>query len=187
MKKSSICYDCKFAKETEDKFTCLLLDLEAPVKECDWYLPPVGRYDGVTTAKELIGTIARNGLSTQQYDLNRAADILGNENINVLAEIATSDTEVCGKSVSRVFYSTIFRIWNWEQAIRFYNEHTLKIQVLKNKLEAAETGCKLYHEEREYHFGEITRFVAMEREYESAKIEIINLKAKLYDLMTAGA
>ena len=195
MKKSIICHDCKFAKEDDGQFKCLLLDLDVPEKECDHYLPPAGRYDDIETARELISEVARHGLSTQQHDRNRAADIIGREPIGNLAKLANSEEEICGKRVGPMFYFIAFSVWNWEDAARFYNEHTLLLtkeyrvlleerDALKSKLVAykssSETFKTAYEEQN-------TKRVEAETALGAAQNEIVALKAKLYDLMTAGA
>jgi chromosome segregation ATPase len=203
MKKNTICKNCKFAKEIDGKFTCILLDLkENPQIDCDYYYPHVGRYDNIETARELISEVAQFGLSTQQHDLNRVGDILGNSGIDTLAKLANSDENIGNMTIGSRFYSIAFRVWNWEDATRFYNEHTLavgvKLRENARKLDEAEKsiterdksieGLKAITEEQRLKMYELENDMGIaETAISEAKQEIITLKAKLYDLITAGA
>ena len=196
MKKNIICRDCQFARDIDGQFNCILRGFTGkPQVDCNDYMPPPGRYDNIETAEDLIREVISHGLSTQQHDRNRAADIFGRESIGNLATLANSDEEICGKCVSSTFYFIAFNIWNWEDATRFYNEHTLavgeKIRTLETQLEAEKKELHRVLEERNELGKSCTENNNARREAETAlataRQEITNLKAKLYDMMIAGA
>ena len=159
----------------------------------------MSKYDSISTAADLIFEVRMNGLSTDQDDRNRAADIFGRSGIGELAALAndehcrSEDGRSTGKpSTSRTFYFIAFSIWNWEDATRFFNEHSniqtknsrvasLESEAAKvSKLESQVETCKhLWHLEEQ-------RSMKAERELAEAQSEITALKAKLYDFMTAG-
>jgi len=133
MKESYVCHDCLFCKESAGQFACSLLGLDGnPQKECDRYLPPLGRYDEIDCVKSLICEIANHGMSAQQHDLNRIADIVGNATVGELAKIANSTEKSGNMTVGARLYRILFKVWNYEQAVSFYNEHTLLVG-LKNR------------------------------------------------------
>jgi hypothetical protein len=202
MRKNMICHDCKFRRGENDGFNCILLDTDAPVKDCDCYMPPAGRYDDINDIVALIREIAYHGMSTQQHDLNRIADIVGNTHVGKLAEMANSTGTYGNRNAGQVIYSILFKVWNYEQAVSFYNEHTLhlgakyrEVQKERDRL-SSDYECAL---------GEVQKLInvrdALTEELDTYKTvaseqsvsliakddEITTLKAKLYDLMTAGA
>ena len=196
MKKNIICHDCKFARETDGQFNCILLDLVGnPQNDCDHYMPPAGRYDNIETAKDLIREVISHGFSTQQHDRARAQDIFGRESIDNLARLANSEEEISGKYVGSMFYFIAFNIWNWEDATRFYNEHTLavgvKLREMKAQLEAERKELNHVKDERNEYAKVNTENRDARCKAEIALVaaqqEITNLKAKLYDMMIAGA
>ena len=202
MKKTVICYDCKFVREDGGQFRCLLLDLETTEKECSQYLPPHGRYDEIKNARELISEVAHHGFSTQQHDRNRAADIFGASSVHELADLANSADQLGNITVGSYFYFIAFNIWNWEDATRFYNTHTNKdrselleaereveqqkklIKELTVNVEARIEEIALFQNEQN---RSNEQYNAMLERAIEAEGEIVTLKAKLYDLMTAGA
>jgi hypothetical protein len=196
MKKTSICYDCKFAREVDGVFTCILLDdTSKPQTDCNHYTPPVGRYDNIETAKDLIREVISGGFSTQQHDRNRAADIFGRTSIGELAALANSTEEICGKYVHSTFYFIAHGIWNWEELVRFYNEHTNtdKAELRKTKATLADTEKERARLQSDYDTALQSCREANNNhrnaadDLAAAQQEIVTLKAKLYDLMTAGA
>ena len=151
---------------------------------------------------ELIKEYISNGLSTDQDDINRAADIIGNSAIGHLVEIANNNEEISGKRIGTMFYNIAFRIWHWEQAISFYNKYSNsdygelrklrdKNKELENKIEALtyqndEYGKQFSDVENER--DELKQKEAeMHKKYRDAVLEIFELKSKLYDIMMAGA
>ena len=162
----------------------------------------MSKYNDINTAKDLIREVSAYGLSTDQDDRNRAADIFGNSGVGELAELANSKDTISGKQISQTFYFIAFNIWHWEQATRFFNEHTnpatkdaqeserkLKAQIKANEELLADV---IRGDER---VAEITeKYATLNADHaratsslEEAQREVLTLKAKLYDLMTVGA
>ena len=172
-------------------------------------------YDEFKTPKELLQVVSYQGLSTKQEDICRAQDIFGRASEYELVELANDNGRKNSngekdprgswadgsRGLSSTFYSVLFRIWNWEDAMRFYNEHSnfvlidkmeelkmLKIEsekqekVALNALNEIET-----RKEVEKMADDIAELKANVRdrddENERLKDEIISLKAKMYDMM----
>lgn len=158
------------------------------------------QYDSIKTPKELLTQVAMHGFSTQIDDRLRAQDIFGRAPIEDLVELANTT----GKT-SENFYMVLFSIWHWTDATRFYNKYSnpefkgmkdkeLKILGLENKVatvqkKAAEhqEDCQEWmrrcKEEQAAHADTRNEAECYMTLYEAAKQEIIQLKAKLYDLM----
>ena len=172
----------------------------------------MSKYDSITTAKDLIIEVAMHGLSTIQEDINRAADIFGRTCIEELASLANDDgleTKEDGsrwstgkRGTQKTFYSIAFRIWHWEDATRFFNEHTNPAtkdaketaQELRKAKEEISSLTNSLNKLREQHNEQGEKYTdcgirlhEMEQENRNLKHEIITLKSRLYDLMTAGA
>lgn len=95
----------------------------------------MSKYDDIKTAKELVYEVQMHGLSTDQADLNRAADIFGHSAIRDLACLANdiglnnedgepdpNGTWGTGHKPTRnTFYSIASRVWNWEELVNFWN------------------------------------------------------------------
>lgn len=180
------------------------------------------KYERLRTAEELIQEVRVHGLSTAQEDIVRAQDIFGRSSLDELVKLANDIGRVNEKGESdpngswcsgkpgtqNLFYSILFQIWNWEDATRFWNEHTniatkearvteatnreLKKQVagLQAQLQAErEEVLKQKAAVVEYQQSEEKaqkRVDNLEVELQFSKAEIVELKAKLYDLMVAG-
>ena len=151
----------------------------------------MSKYDSIETARDLIREVISNGLSTEQDDRNRAADILGRSQVGQLAQLANSDERICDKRIGEMFYFIAFNIWNWREAMSFYNEHTVKLNELKRERDALlkdrETAWARVNElqdDASKYAGDIYQ---LNDAKEKQAQEITTLKAKLYDLMTAGA
>ena len=98
----------------------------------------MSKYDSIKTAAELVADVRANGLSTAQEDICRAQDIFGHTPIEELDRLANDigrdndkgEPDPHGSwSSSRpatqaTFYRIAFSIWNWEDAVRFWNLHT---------------------------------------------------------------
>lgn len=79
-------------------------------------------YDEIKTPEELIQNVMRHGFSTKIEDICRAQDIFGRAAISELDELANN---VCKQNNTQdIFYMILFRIWSWEDATRFWNQHT---------------------------------------------------------------
>ena len=151
----------------------------------------MSKYDSIKTAADLISEVIMHGLSTEQDDTNRAADIFGNSAVGELAELANSENQ----KISNTFYSIAFRVWHWEQATRFFNEHTNpvtkearanaeELRKVKSELEAIKLQEK-HHKELAANYS--TEVHDLEVTVQEQAQTILELKAKLYDLTVAGA
>lgn len=167
----------------------------------------MSKYDTIKTARDLIFEVASHGLSLDQDDLNRAADIFGRASIKELAALANNancrdeNGYTTGKpATADTFYFIAFNIWNWREAAAFFNEHTNPVTK-----DAKETSKRLAEEtkrkesalaERDeikknlndvhaLYTEEQNKRIAGEHALEAAQQEIIALKAKLYDMIAA--
>lgn len=176
------------------------------------------QYDKIKTPKELLVQVSMHGFSLNTEDVCRAQDIFGRAPIEDLVALANDNGRVNDKgepdpegtwSSSRkgyqnVFYQVLFHIWNWEDATRFYNQHTnpefkkmkksvaeLEAELAEARTEAEENkeDCQIWREryesERAAHAEARKEADFYQKGYETAHQEIIALKAKLYDLMVA--
>ena len=172
----------------------------------------MSKYDKIKTAAELISEVMVRGLSTAQDDICRAQDILGHSSIEELASLANDigrnnengepdpkGTWSSGRKPTRnTFYSIVFSIWNWEDACRFWNEHTnpqteqFNEMRCENRRLAKENESlstrrdELLKSDAEWGriFSEKSKQLAdTEQSLREANEEIIKLKARLYDLL----
>ena len=179
------------------------------------------QYDSIKTPKELLTKVAMHGLSTRQEDICRAQDIFGRAPIEDLVALANDNGRLddngnpdpngsrsSGRDGTRkYFYQVLFHIWHWEDATRFYNEHTNpefarfanredKILELEQELRMARQEADEHHEdcqewirrceaEKAAHADTRKEADFYRAGYDAANMEIIRLKAKLYDLMVA--
>lgn len=179
------------------------------------------QYDSIQTPKDLITRVSIQGFSTNQEDICRAQDIFGRAPIEDLVFLANDigrvndkgepDPEGTWSSGRRgtraIFYQILFHIWNWEDATRFYNQHSnpdykemkqkdQEIGHLKREVAAAQEEAAEHHEDcqewMQRHKKEVDAHAETRKEadfymagYEAANQEIVRLKAKLYDLMVA--
>lgn len=172
------------------------------------------KYDSIKTAEDLVREVMIHGLSTAQEDICRAQDIFGHSTVEELAKLATDngrndangnpDPKGSWSSGRRGTYSTFymiaFNIWNWEDATRFWNQHSNpeheKLGEMKFVLKADETKIERLEAEQQKMnslYNEAVQNIAdTKRSYEEAKKqladaeeEIIRLKAKLFDMMEA--
>lgn len=176
------------------------------------------RYHALFTARALVKDVMVHGLSTRQEDLVRVQDIFGNSTIDELVNLANDigrnnadgepDPEGSWSSIRRgtrdTFYMILFSVWNWEDAVRFYNQHTnpdrkaieelkeaavnwervvkdahaanAKLMTLKTKVE--EENAELVKGYNRM----VERLHAAEAEVLSTKTDNILLKARLFDL-----
>lgn len=176
------------------------------------------QYDKIKTPKDLLVQVSMHGFSTKIDDICRAQDIFGRAPIEDLVALANDngrlndqdepDPEGTWSSGRRgyqqAFYQVLFHIWNWEDATRFYNQHTnpdfkrmkLSVAELETELTEARTeaeehkeDCQIWEErygtERAAHAETRKEADFYRAGYEAAHQEIIALKAKLYDMMMA--
>lgn len=105
-------------------------------------------YDEIKTPKELIQNVMCHGFSTETEDICRAQDIFGRAAIEDLVFLANDigrnnekgepDSDGSWSSSRRgtrdTFYMILFSIWSWEDATRFWNQHTnLEHKMLKEE------------------------------------------------------
>lgn len=160
-------------------------------------------YDKINTAKELLTEVSIHGLSTKVEDICRAQDIFGHTAIEDLVALANDNGMNGSMSTGRrgtqaLFYQVAFAIWHWEDATRFYNQHTNK-----EFIAGREAADKLRAEMREHaetkknletalqnartlnsQIADLQKQIQKMKESGDAdKLAIMELKSKLYDLM----
>lgn len=174
----------------------------------------MSKYDDIKTAAELVAYVRNHGFSTQQEDICRAQDIFGRSAVEELVELANNigRKNVSGEPDPKgswsggvpardVFYSIAFQIWNWEDAVRFWNLHSnpqteelKELREANRKLNEDLTVSTVQkNKEHEARIAETQeKLEAMEKaerlaaELHDKEMEIMELKAKLYDLTMAG-
>ena len=96
------------------------------------------KYDSLQTAAELVAEVQAHGLSLTQEDIVRAQDIFGHSTVEELVALANDigrnnengepdpkGTWSSGRHETRsTFYFILFKTWNWEDAVRFWNQHS---------------------------------------------------------------
>lgn len=170
-------------------------------------------FSDIKTIQELIAYIAAHGMPTDEESVCRMQDIVGHSTIEELDFLANNIGRCdehgnidpkgsCsgGKNSQKYFYPLIFSIWNWEDAVRFWNQHTNPDKEILTKTYEENRVLKKRNEEltaRRDELLENEKLVAdkvselMEKGFESEKrigdleLENIRLKARLYDMMTA--
>lgn len=172
-------------------------------------------YDNIKTAKDLLAEVKIHGLSTKTEDICRAQDIFGRAPIDDLVALANDNGRMNANGeadpngswsngrdgLQKTFYSVLFNIWNWEEATRFWNQHTNpeyanlrktagKVKDLEAKFTVTEGNYKTAAKNAELLNNDL-RKAELENSNLAAKVkaqeeEIMKLKARLYDLMVAG-
>lgn len=169
--------------------------------------------DQVTTARDLVALVSWQGVSTKLEDIRRMQDIIGHstiEELDLLANDIGADgypdnpksTTFSGRRGTRdTFYHLLSVIWNWQDLLNFWNEHTnpdhFRVKELEEKVKKAEAACKKFNEEYNElrkgaeelsnHKMKLTEVAMDQKNRLAAKDrEIMELKAKLYDLMVKG-
>lgn len=153
----------------------------------------MSEYEKITTARELINMVRIRGLSTKTEDICRAQDIIGHTTEDKLDELANEAPEIRNQ-----FYHILFHIWSWEDATRYYNQHTNpeykklrseadKVRgleaMVKQSEKYADDLAKKVNEGRDAFTQQWNRAEKEKARAEAAEAEIVKLKAKLYDLM----
>lgn len=170
-------------------------------------------YDNIKTAADLVHEVMAHGMSTKIEDICRVQDIFGHSTIEELDGLANDTgmndengspdpkgTWSSGRRETRsTFYSILFQIWNYEEATRFWNQHTNpdyeELKVLreecnglrKRNAELEERRAELLEDSKrgaEYITEQVNRIAELEKTVSDAEAEIVRLKAKLYDLTT---
>lgn len=147
-------------------------------------------YDKIKTPKELIEEVKQHGLNTEMVNICRAQDIFGNAPISDLVILANEEHDK--------FYFVLFSIWNWQDATKFYNEHSnpqyAKLLNAKGDLEIARGSLTIEMAKvadlEEMHKAEQKARLKAEEAAAFASVEILELKkkitelkAKLYDVL----
>ena len=182
----------------------------------------MSKYDSIKTAAELVAEVQAHGLSLSEEDIVRTQDIFGHSTVKELVDLANDigrknrdgepdpkGTWSSGRHETRsTFYFVLFKIWNWEDAVRFWNQHTnpehegyrelqekLRTEMAENSetKEALHEQIQRTEEEHQKVLSERSsvcelkaKVVCLESEVHDRDMTIMELKAKLYDLMTAG-
>lgn len=169
-------------------------------------------YDNINTATDLVKEVMCHGLSTKAEDICRAQDIFGNSSVEELVSLANDigrndehgNPDPKGswgsgrKGTQNTFYSIAFSIWNWEDATRFWNQYTnpdketlaktfednisLKRQVELLSEQEDRLSRDAIESESKWK-STYEQFREQEARALKAEAEIVQLKAKLYDLM----
>ncbi len=169
-------------------------------------------YDKINTAKELLTEVTIHGLSTKTEDICRAQDIFGHTAIEDLVALANDNGMNGSMSTGRrgtqsVFYQVAFTIWHWEDATRFYNQHTspefkagkdavekLRCEMrdhsatkkaLQEQVQKTQEQHQLVLDERRKANDAEIKALHLESEIHDRDMQIMELKAKLYDMMMA--
>ncbi len=169
-------------------------------------------YDNIKTAKDLILEVTAHGLSTKQEDICRAQDIFGNSTVEELEALATNNgrrdndgnPDQLGSwssgstGTQKIFYQIIFTIWNWEDATRYYNQHSNPLYIEGREAVKARDALKEEITRKEDSIANLNGAIAeykeaikqitdekvdYQKEIDEKDAEIIKLKARLYDLM----
>ena len=169
-------------------------------------------YDEIKTAADLVNHVSLHGLSTKEEDISRAWDIIGHSTIEELDTLANdigrnnengepdpNGSWSSGRKATRdTFYFILFKIWNYEDAVRFWNEHTnpehnqliaiKEMNAANNKKvaelqEQVESEHKSRLEETKLAIEAEEKARRLQSELHDRDMTIMELKAKLYDLM----
>lgn len=177
------------------------------------------KYDNIKTAEDLLKDVKMHGLSLNADDMCRAQDIFGHSEVKELIRLANDNgrlKEFGGEpdprgpvssgrdGFSKYFYQVAFSIWNWEDAVRFYNQHSnfpvidaledrkelkQRVNVLDEELNRVKTERDQEHKARleatEAELAAQKKIDRLEGDVYVRDMEIMELKAKLYDLMVA--
>lgn len=169
-------------------------------------------YDNIKTARELVSFVKAHGMSTKMEDICRAQDIFGNSTIEELDGLANDigrnnddgepdpkGTWSSGRMETRsTFYSILFHIWNWEDATRFWHQHSNpeyeELKVLREERRKLSEQVKQLTARRDElladakrgteYIGELnSRLTDTKARAEAAEAEVVKLKARLFDLL----
>jgi len=171
----------------------------------------MSKYDNIKTAADLVAEVAVHGLSTDQDDINRAADIFGNTAIDELDRLANDIGRLDKpsseggkpdpngswssgrKGTQDTFYFIAFNIWNWREATAFFNEHTNpatkghRLTKLEKSLEELKKEKSSLEKQLAVTDGNARnherRVDELGAQNAGLRREITLLKAKLYDVM----
>ena len=179
----------------------------------------MSKYDSIKTAAELVAEVQAHGLSLAQEDICRAQDIFGRSAVQDLVALANDigrnnengepdpkGTWSSGRHETRsTFYFILFNTWNWEDAVRFWNQHSnpeheevveLRAKLKAEMAEHSKTKEALHEQVRrteEEHQKVLSerssvcelkvKVTCLDSKVHDQGMTIMELKAKLYDLM----
>lgn len=150
-------------------------------------------YEKIESAAALVNEARLHGFSTKCEDVIRAQDIFGHSTEEQLSDLAT------GKD-SLTFYLILKNIWDTERVFRFWNQHNnpeheqlMKARKVVNGLEKdlneaqmAYDSLNKKHEELYKQFDVKSQTLEhMKEKVGRMELEIMSLKAKLYDYLTS--
>lgn len=156
------------------------------------------RFEEIKTAEELVQYTKFHGIPTDPDSISFMQDVVGHDTVRNLAALAETKEE--GKA--NALFQLLFTIWNWRDAVAFHNRHgNPEYQQLKSKAEEADRLRKAYEEELDARQDSDTRIRelcdAVQKRDEQIQLqqdrmkeldlEILKLKAKLYDMMAKEA
>ena len=163
------------------------------------------KYDKITTPAELVSEIRFHGMSTEQEDICRIQDIFGNAPIEELVRLANDigrnnengEPDPKGSwssnrpATQSTFYMILSQIWNWEEVTRFWNQHTnpqtKELQELRSANKELMTRLEKLLANQKVNDEVLSRLerqlIDTHNRAEEAEAEVIQLKAKLYDLL----
>lgn len=170
------------------------------------------KYDLISKPFEVIGLVQREGLSMGQEDLCRVQDIFGRAPVEELVELANDigrndehgNPDPKGswssnrKPTRDTFYMVLTHIWNWEDVARFWNQHTNpeheEVQTLREQCKGLKSNQNgLLKDIRTEHDRALkaeqanadlrATLILKDAEIHDRDMQIMELKAKLYDLM----
>lgn len=161
-------------------------------------------FEGIKTAEELVDYTIIHGTPCDMESICRMQDIFGHSSYEELSELAnsTKNGENRSHDTQNAFYSLLFKIWNWTDAVRFWNDYTNpqkpELKELKEKNDVlAERNKHLTDRRDELNnqlndgAKQITELMEdgaeMRGRIFQLEEEVTRLKAKLYDMMTAEA
>lgn len=151
------------------------------------------KYDEIKNLNELVYSVKAHGLETDAESLCRVQDILGHSTQKELDDVANSVYR------NELFF-IMFRVWHYVDATRFFNRHNgvdYRYDELKKeyddldkenqdyKAEISNLELQLENAEKNLELLDQVERKAKEAEValESKDLEIMKLKARLYDLM----
>lgn len=170
-------------------------------------------YDKIETAKDLILEVKAHGLSTKTEDICRAQDIFGHSTVEELEVLATDtgrrdndgnpsqfgNWSSGSDGTQKIFYQIIFTIWNWEDATKYYNEHSNPFYIegrkavkkcetlasdIERKNKCLNTEIEMGKKTGALLTKALNKQCELNAELEAKDAEIIKLKARLYDLIS---
>ena len=157
------------------------------------------KLEQIETAAELVTLVSWQGVSTKQEDICKMQDIIGHSTIEELDRLANFTGDKSGKmGTQSYFYHILSVIWRWDDLIEFWNKHTnpehKQLEEANELLMKCEKELKFANEilEKKNKDGEdfrkrycelLDKSMDQEKAIAAKDREIMELKAKLYDMM----